>query len=276
MKIPRTAFAMMLASLAWCAPAQAGDIHDAAESGDLAKLGALLKQDPSLVNAPGTNGMTPLFYAVAQGHIEAVALLLENKADVNHKARYGGTPLYFATFYDRKDMVELLLSQGADPDPRDKDGWTPLGLAEDRGYSDIVAVLRQHGAVVAGEPAIRQWMFEESGVAVPGEKVCKDDGIWVRAWQSVRQDLPRHLKPGQQGVVIFLGQCPTGGYKAEVLSAEAEGPVCMVRYKVTTPTGFVTEVLTTPCLFAIVSPAGLPVKFTRQLDGGTSPVNSRD
>jgi uncharacterized protein len=61
----------------------AGPIHDAAKKGDLAKVQALLKGDPSLVRSRDEDGGTPLFWAAANGHKEVVRLLLANKAEIN-------------------------------------------------------------------------------------------------------------------------------------------------------------------------------------------------
>jgi hypothetical protein len=276
MKIPRRALAMVLISFVWCIATQAEEvrnapIHNAAEAGDIGKIKAILNEHPDWVNKKGFNDLTPLDMAVGGGHIDAVVVLLHYGADVNdgvepsrvhHAGR--GTALKFAVWYGRDDIVRLLLDHKADPDVRDSEGWTPLGLAEDRKFVEIATLLRQHGAAIEGEPAIRQWQINDSGRVSAGEVVCKDDTTWSQVWLAFRKDIPRHLKEGQQGVVIFLGQLPTGGYSAEVVSAGAAGAQYIVRYKVTQPHGFVTEALTTPCVLAIVSPNGLPIKFERE------------
>jgi len=49
---------------------QAGEIHDAAKRGDLAKVKAILRQNPKLVNAKDKDGTTPLYVAASTGHTD--------------------------------------------------------------------------------------------------------------------------------------------------------------------------------------------------------------
>ena len=93
--IPRRA-AVMLFALAWSSLAFCGEIHDAAQSGDLEKVKALLKANPDLVFTKDNTGSTPLLYAASYGHRDVVALLLASKADVNAKANNGQTSLHLA------------------------------------------------------------------------------------------------------------------------------------------------------------------------------------
>jgi ankyrin repeat protein len=167
----------LLVALAWSSLAFCGEIHQAARNGDLAKVEALLKENPDLVFAKDKGGDTPLFWAVVtdrkdisqvlldnkadvnaksdgipllhmailQGYTDEVQLLLANKADVNSRDKTGATPLQYATGFNRKDIVELLLANKADVNARDLAGRTPLYVATAGGYKDIAELLRQHG-----------------------------------------------------------------------------------------------------------------------------------
>lgn len=53
------------------------ELHNFAALGDAAKLKALLKQTPSLINAAADNGWTALMYGARNGHFEVVQILLE-------------------------------------------------------------------------------------------------------------------------------------------------------------------------------------------------------
>src|SRR5476649_2404567 len=108
--------AVTLVALVWSCLAFCGEIHDAAKSGDLAKVKALLKANPDFVNSKNTNGLTPLDYAAYSGHIDVVKLLLENKADVNATNKSGMTPLSFAVDAGHRDVAELLLANKAEVD----------------------------------------------------------------------------------------------------------------------------------------------------------------
>src|SRR5262249_20665413 len=59
------------------------EILKAAKSGDADRVGALVKQDPTLVSARDTDGSTPLHCCCWKGHEAVVAVLLAAGADVN-------------------------------------------------------------------------------------------------------------------------------------------------------------------------------------------------
>ncbi|MFZ5724045.1 MAG: ankyrin repeat domain-containing protein [Pseudomonadota bacterium] len=99
--------------LAWVPVGHGGEIHDAAEKGDLRKVEALLAADASLVKQEGHDYTTPLHWAAIFNHKAVVELLPANKADVN---------------------------------ARDKHNETPLHKAGQNGHGDVAAVLRRHGA----------------------------------------------------------------------------------------------------------------------------------
>src|SRR5580704_5644017 len=101
--------AVILVILAWNSLAFCGEIHDAAESGNLEKVKALIKENPSSASSKeDTWGKTPLHYAAMRGHKDVVELLLANGADVNAEDNFGETPLHCAAD-GNKDLVALLL-----------------------------------------------------------------------------------------------------------------------------------------------------------------------
>ena len=79
-------------------PAAAAPIHDAASSGDVARVTRLLKEDPKLVNAKvwvggWKDGWTPLHFAVDGGHVAVAKLLISKGAKANARDSDGSTPL---------------------------------------------------------------------------------------------------------------------------------------------------------------------------------------
>ncbi|MEM7408139.1 MAG: ankyrin repeat domain-containing protein [Pseudomonadota bacterium] len=87
--------------------------HEAARSGDVARLEALLDA-PARLNDVDDEGQTPLFLAAREGELEAVALLLERGADPNAKNDHQLTPLCAALFQRAGAVAQRLVSDGAD------------------------------------------------------------------------------------------------------------------------------------------------------------------
>lgn len=72
-------------------------------------------------------GLTPLLFAVRQGHAESVRALLKAGADINQVSAGDHTsPLLMATINGHFDLAKELLAQGADPKLASDAGATPL------------------------------------------------------------------------------------------------------------------------------------------------------
>ncbi|MGA9069601.1 MAG: ankyrin repeat domain-containing protein [Terracidiphilus sp.] len=153
-------FAALVASVpGLCAP-----IHDAARSGDLAKVQALVKADPGLVSSPDEKyGQTPLHIAAFNGHKDVAEFLLTNKADVNAKAKNGSTPLHLAAARGNQEIVELLLAFKADINAVDNEGWSPLHSALVWEHKEIQDMLIAKGATDLPAP-------KKPAAATPAEK----------------------------------------------------------------------------------------------------------
>jgi ankyrin repeat protein len=159
-RIPRLTIISLIA-LACSKPAFCGEIHDAANAGDLEKVKALLKKDPDLVssrvNERDISGFTPLHWAAMAGKKDIAELLLANGAKVNAKidGRFGGcTPLHLAAWTGHKDVAELLLADKAEVDAKDNWGRTPLHKALDLFCNkDIAELLLAHA-----EPRSTPWI----------------------------------------------------------------------------------------------------------------------
>jgi ankyrin repeat protein len=80
----------------------------------------------------------PLMYAVRNGHVDTVRLLLEFGAEVNRKDRYGTTALSTACYEEQTEVVKVLLEYGADPE---QDDSPQVACADEVGLEDIVDVL---------------------------------------------------------------------------------------------------------------------------------------
>src|ERR1700678_1743448 len=88
-------------------------IYAAVKAGDLKKVKAFLKHDPSLVREKGDEfDGTPLHRAADKGQTEIAELLLANGAKINASDTMGARPLHWAADEERKEVVELLLPKG--------------------------------------------------------------------------------------------------------------------------------------------------------------------
>jgi ankyrin repeat protein len=127
----------IMIAIAWSSLAFCGEIHDATESGDLAKITSLLKANPDLVSKD-KEGFLPIHYAGMYDRVEVAKLLLANKADINAKNTNGSTALHFAAMLGRRNMAEYLLSAKAEVDAKDKDGETPLFYVANKDIAELL------------------------------------------------------------------------------------------------------------------------------------------
>lgn len=154
------------------------EIYDAAASGQLARVKALIETDGNLansfspdgfpvlalaavfghievakylhetggdVNAVSTNptGYTALTGAVASGHLAIVEWLLANGAEVNYRYGAGYSPLLTAAANGHLEIVKALLAHGADLQARTNDGKSAVQIAEERGHTEVAEFLRR-------------------------------------------------------------------------------------------------------------------------------------
>ena len=89
------------------------DAHAAAGLDMSEKLAELIRKNPKVVNAPGSDGMSPLHFAATPRIAE---LLLAHGADINLRDRdHYGTPAQW-TMRRRPEVCRYLLEQGAEAD----------------------------------------------------------------------------------------------------------------------------------------------------------------
>ena len=120
--------------------AQASQLEDAARTGDLKKLQALINSGID-VNAKGSDGQTPLMAAAAMGNTDAMEMLLQNGARVDETGPNGQTALMKAIHTGQDDSVELLLKNHADVNIADNDKNTALMLAINDGRQGAITAL---------------------------------------------------------------------------------------------------------------------------------------
>jgi ankyrin repeat protein len=148
-------------------------------------------------------GLTPLLYAVRQGHHESAAALLTAGADVNAASAGDKTsPLLMAIINGHFDLAGTLLEKGADPNALSMQGvsplyavlnveWAPKALypqpqahkQQKLGYLELMQALIDRGADVNARTKMKVWYsgysFDLSGVDEIGASV-----FWRAAYAS--------------------------------------------------------------------------------------------
>ncbi|KAL7937028.1 ankyrin repeat-containing domain protein [Trichoderma chlorosporum] len=95
-----------------------------------------------------TYRMTPLAYAVKNGHQDTVRLLLEKGAAVDRTGYMNQTPLLIAINNGHEQIVRLLLGKDATVEAKDEQGQTPLCQAIENNHENIVRLLLDKGALI--------------------------------------------------------------------------------------------------------------------------------
>lgn len=99
------------------------DICTAVEKGDVNKVKALLKKNPSLIKARYSHDQTLLHFAPT----EAVAsVLVKQGADIKAKTTENVMPIHSAAMNGKLDIVKFLLSKGIEVSTGGCEGETPL------------------------------------------------------------------------------------------------------------------------------------------------------
>jgi len=94
-------------------PASTQNIFQAAGTGNLARVRALVEADPKEVNARDSFDRTPIHVAVQYNQRAVVDYLISKGADVNAVARHSGTPLDGPYEARNQPMIEWLQARGA-------------------------------------------------------------------------------------------------------------------------------------------------------------------
>jgi hypothetical protein len=112
-----------------------------------ADLEVIIKATPSLNNRIPP-GWTLLLFAVANGFLEGVRLLLKYGADTELANANGVTPVLYAVRYDNVPCLKLLIDAGAKVCVEDSRGYTALMIAAEHNCKSVVPILLKEGVDV--------------------------------------------------------------------------------------------------------------------------------
>lgn len=92
---------------------------------------------------------TPLHWAIREGHLSMVVLLMQYGADPNVRDAEGCAAIHVAVQCDRNNITAYLIAKGIDPDLYDANGKTPLMLSSWRCFGiDPTRMLISLGATI--------------------------------------------------------------------------------------------------------------------------------
>ncbi|HEX6046247.1 MAG TPA: ankyrin repeat domain-containing protein [Pyrinomonadaceae bacterium] len=153
---------------------------EAVTAGDVPKVQAMLRDDPSLARAKDQNGVSAIMKATYYGKKDVVAALLDTGVDLdvfeaaatgrverlreliagepslaNAYSPDGFTPLGFGVFFSQPAIVNALLESGADVNLPSRESMkvTPLASAAAAKQTEIARLLIAHGANVNARAA---------------------------------------------------------------------------------------------------------------------------
>ncbi|CAO3665201.1 unnamed protein product [Rhizopus stolonifer] len=98
----------------------------------------------------GPHHELPIHAACAQGHSEAVEILIENGSIVDATDELGHTPLMNAVFSGSEECIKMILDQGADPTTVDNGGNSLLHLIASSNIVNAVPLLVKRGIPLDG------------------------------------------------------------------------------------------------------------------------------
>jgi uncharacterized protein len=121
---------------------------EACALGDLERVRALLKSDPSLLHSRTPDGFPAFALAIFFRQPDVARYLIERGADVNAQAQNAMKvfPVHAAATTGDRETMKMLLERGADPNAKQQMDYTALHGAAGHGDIEMAKLLLAHGA----------------------------------------------------------------------------------------------------------------------------------
>ena len=163
---------LLILFLTGLAPAKADDLQDAIRAGDLARVKALVENNPAVVHVRNSSGQTPLFDAILENRPEIAEYLLSKGADVNARNGFQVTPLQVLDVFPPRTV--FISGHGRD--------LTYEGLRKYRNaLAAMTTVIRKNADDMIKEDVLRDYKAECSFLDWLGP-----DAWIARVWNSLK------------------------------------------------------------------------------------------
>jgi quinoprotein dehydrogenase-associated probable ABC transporter substrate-binding protein len=160
------------------------ELNHAIIGDDLKRIRHLVEKKHADVNAPDTQGETPLDNAIRRASLALVTYLVEHGADVNGKDHDGWTPVMTASWLDDAGIIHYLAAHKADVNMKGANGLTPLAIASQNG-KDVaaVALIEDHANAnqTVGDGGYTPLMLAVAGRSTATVQALIDHGAQVNA-----------------------------------------------------------------------------------------------
>ena len=119
-------------------------IHIAAREGQNEAINYILENSPVTVDVSTMDGWTPFHYAVNNGYLSTVELLVSKGANINATDKFKRSALHWAVRYNFVELVEYLLNIGINTDIIDVEERTAFEIAKSMANIDMMATLNEY------------------------------------------------------------------------------------------------------------------------------------